>query len=88
MIPNGTTLCKVCEENYDINNGLINMSTYVKKKHRTKISCSIGEFHMLHYQPILNKYSYHGMLMCLLGKHQCNDLRRQALLADNNYVMT
>ena len=33
IIPNGPTLCKLCEENYDIINGLIKSPTYGKKKH-------------------------------------------------------
>ena len=36
---NGSTLCKLCEENYDINNDLIKRPEYGKKKHLTKISC-------------------------------------------------
>ena len=42
------------------------------------MSCSIGEFQMLHYNPMLNNYAYHRMLMCLLGIHEYNELRRQA----------
>ena len=32
IIPNGPTLCKLCEEKYDINNGIIKRSIYGKKK--------------------------------------------------------
>ena len=35
----------------------------------TKMSCYIGEFRKVHYQPMLNKYKYHRMLFCLLGKY-------------------
>ena len=67
IIPNGPTLFKPCEENDDINNGLIKRPVYGKKKHLTKKS--ISEFHMVHYQTMLKKYIYHRMLLCLLGKH-------------------
>ena len=33
IVPNGPSACKICEENYDVNNGLIKMPTYGKKKH-------------------------------------------------------
>ena len=39
-----------------------------------KISCSIGEFQKVYYKSMLNKYSYHRMLLCLLGKHKCKNL--------------
>ena len=51
------------------------------------MSCSIGEFHKLHYQPMLNNYVYHRMLLLLLGKHEWKNLRREYILDDNNYVM-
>ena len=35
----------------------------------TKIPCSIVEFEMVNYQPMLNKYAYHRMLIYLLGKN-------------------
>ena len=73
---NGSTLCKVCEENYDINNDLIKRPEYGKKKHLTKISCYIVEFHMVHYQSMLKKYAYHRVLIFLPGKHECKKLRR------------
>ena len=27
------------------------------------------------------------MLLCLLGKHECKSIRREAFLEENNYVM-
>ena len=50
IIPNGPTLCKLCEENYDIKNGIMKRLTYRKNKNTTKKSCSIRKFHMVHYQ--------------------------------------
>ena len=35
--------------NYDIKNSLIKRPTYENKKNFTKMSCSIGEFHNVHY---------------------------------------
>ena len=37
IIPNGPSLCRICEENGDINNDLIERPIYGKKKHFTKI---------------------------------------------------
>ena len=50
--------------------------------------CSIGEFHKVYYQPILMKYAYHRMLLCLIGKHGCKNLRDKVVLADMNAMMT
>ena len=50
--------------------------------------CYIGEFHKVHYQPILKKYAYHRILLCLLGKHECKNIRIEVFLADNNSMMT
>ena len=47
------------------------------RKHLTKIACYIGIFHMVNYNPMLEKYAYHRMILCLLGEHECNDLRRE-----------
>ena len=69
------TICRPCEKNDDINNGLIKRPIYGKKKHFTKISCSIGEFYKLHYQPMLKKYAYHRILLCLLRKYECKSFR-------------
>ena len=71
------SVCISCEENYDINNILIKRTTYGNKKHLTKISCSIGEFHKVHYQKMLKNYEYHRMLLCLLGKHECIVFRNE-----------
>ena len=49
--------------------------------------CSIGEFHKVDYQRVLNKYAYHRMLLCLLGKNECKNLSIEELLAENNDVM-
>ena len=78
IIPNGPTLCKLCEENDDKQKGLINRPTYGRMKHLTKMSFSIGEFHMVHYQPMLKKYAYHRMLLGLLCNNECKRLRREA----------
>ena len=72
----------------DINNVLIKIPTYGKKKHITNISCSIGEFRKVYYQQMLSKYAYHRMLLCLLGKHEYKNLRNEDFLADNNAMMT
>ena len=53
-----------------------------------KISCSIGDFHKVHYQPMLKKYQNHRMLLSLLGKHDFKNIRREYCLADNISVMT
>ena len=87
IIPNGPTVCKIREENYDKNTFVIKRPTYGKKKNYTKISCFIGEFHTVHYYPMLKKYAYPRILLCFLGKHECNNLRREAFLTKNNYVM-
>ena len=50
------------------------------------MSCSIGELKMIHYQPILNKYAYHRMLLCLIGKYGWKNIRNEAFLEDNNDV--
>ena len=52
------------------------------------MSCSIGELHKLHYQPMLKKYAYHRMFLCLLGKLEWKYLRREYFLAENNDVIT
>ena len=62
IIPKEKTLRKLCGLNDDINNGLIKSPTYRKKKHLTKISYSLGEFHMVYYYPILNRYTYHSII--------------------------
>ena len=49
--------------------------------------CSIGEFHKVHYQPILKKYAYNRILLYLLGKNECKKLEDE-FLKENNYVMT
>ena len=43
------------------------------------------EFHMVHYQTMLNKYAYHRILLCLLEKHKCKRLIR--FFSRNNVVM-
>ena len=48
----------------------------------------MGEFHQVHYQPMLYNYEYHRVLLCLLGKHECKKLRNEYFLSDNNAVMT
>ena len=53
----------------------------------TKFSCSIDESHMVHYQPMLKKYRYHSISMCLLVKHKCKRLRRK-YFSGINYVIT
>ena len=68
IITNGPTLCILWEEYVDAKNGKINRPTYIKNKHLKKMSFSIGQFHMVHYQPVLKKYVYHKMLLCLIGK--------------------
>ena len=42
---------------------------------------------MVNYQPMLKKYAYHCILMCLPGKHECNKLRR-FFFPDINYSIT
>ena len=42
IIPNGTSLCRIYEENIGMNNGLIKRPTYGKKKQLRNIPCSIG----------------------------------------------
>ena len=37
---------------------------------------------------MLNKYTHQRILLCLLVKNQCKNLRRWAVLDDNNAVMT
>ena len=88
IITNGSSVCRSCEENYYINNGLIKRPTYGKKEQLTKISCSVGKFHRLHYHPMLKKYAYHRMLLCLLGKRECKNLRNGYFLAVMNSGMT
>ena len=52
IIPNGTTLCKICEANDDINNVLIKIPTYGKKKHLTK--CRVLFLNLTRY--IINQF--------------------------------
>ena len=52
------------------------------KKNITEILCSIGEFHMVHYQPILEKYAYHRMLIRLIEKHECKELQIKVFISD------
>ena len=51
------------------------------------MSCSIGEFYKVHYRQILKKYSYNRMVLYLQGKYECQNLIREAFLAENNAVM-
>ena len=52
------------------------------------MSCYIGEFHKVHYQPILKNYTYHRIILCLLGKDGFKNIIWEAILADNNVMMT
>ena len=36
---------------------------------------------------MLKKFAYHRMLLCLLGKHKCQNIRDEDFLSDKNYVM-
>ena len=69
-IPNVPIVCILCEENYDIKNSPIKRPTYGKKKNLSKMSFYIGEFHKVHDQPMLNKYAYRSILLCLLGNRE------------------
>ena len=40
----------MCEENDDIENDLIKRPTNIKKRHFTKMSCSIGKCHIVNYK--------------------------------------
>ena len=51
------------------------------------MSCYIGEFYKVHYQPMLKKYAYHRILLCLLGKKE-QIFKKRSFLNDNNNVMT
>ena len=51
------------------------MPKYGNKKHLSKISCYIGEFHKVNYQQMLNNHACHMILLCLLGKHECQNIR-------------
>ena len=42
---------------------------------------------MVYYQPTLKKYTHDRILLFSIGKNECKKLRREAFLADNNYVM-
>ena len=77
LIPNVPSVCRSCEENDYIKNGLIKSPTHVKKKQFHKIPCRIDEFHKVHYQKMLKKYEYHRMLLCLLGKNECKNIRNK-----------
>ena len=68
IIQNVPNLYKLQEEDDDIKNGIINRPKHGKNKNLIKTSDFIGEFNMLYYQPMLNKYAYHRMLLCLLEK--------------------
>ena len=87
IIPYGPNLCRICEEIDNINNGIIKRQTCGNKKHLTKMSFYIGEFNTVRYQPMLKKYEYHRMLIFLLGKHECKNIRREAFLAEKNAVV-
>ena len=56
------------------------------------MSCSIGEFYIVHYQKMLENYVYHRILMCFLVKHECKELQRQSffmisILLLNNVIV-
>ena len=52
------------------------------------MSYYVGEFHKLHYQPMLKRYAYNIILLCLLGKHQFKNHIREDVLTDKNDVTT
>ena len=56
IITNGPNLCKLCEEIDDMKNSQNKRKTYRKKRHLKNMSCYIGEFNMVHYQPMLKNY--------------------------------
>ena len=37
---------------------------------------------------MLNNYAYHRMLLCLIGKQECKNIRNEDFLEDMNDVMT
>ena len=45
----GPIVCRICEENDDVKNGIIKRPTHKNNIQVTKISCSIGNFHSVHY---------------------------------------
>ena len=45
-------------------------------------------FIKIHYKSILNKYAYHRVLLCLLGKYDCKNYRNETFLEDMNVLMT
>ena len=45
IVPNIPIVWRSCEENDDINNGLIKRTTYGNNKHLTNMSCYIIDFH-------------------------------------------
>ena len=64
------SLFRICGENDDIYNSLIKRTKNGNKKHLTKLLYFIGEFNKINYQPMLNKYEYHRILLCLPGRHE------------------
>ena len=76
LIINGKNLCKICEANNDIKNGLIKSPTYGNNKHLTKMSWYISEFIKEYSQPMLKNYAYYRMSLCLLGKNDWKYLKR------------
>ena len=57
IISNVPSVCRVWKGNDDIKYGLTKSPAHGKKKHITKMSCYIGEFHKLHDQPMLYNYA-------------------------------
>ena len=53
----------------------------------TKMSCSIGEFHKVHYQPMLKIMHIIGYY-CFYREKMSENLIRKDFLADNIAVMT
>ena len=53
-----------------------------------KFHIILMNFIKVHYQPMLNKYAYHSILLRLLGKYECKNIRNEDFLEDNNAVMS
>ena len=60
----------------------------MERRNNLKKSGFVGEFNKVHYQPMLKMYAYHMMILCLLGRNECKNIRREHFFSDNNAVMT
>ena len=60
------------------------------ERRNTLLKCHVllVSFKKVHYEPMLKKYEYHKMVLCLLGNHECKNVVREDVLEYNADIMT